>query len=170
LTIENYFTIVADHVKKIVAILENYCVFASSVYDDYIIGCIGGWNYKHADVQNLPLLDRLHNIVLEAEQIIENADISEEEKLVLTKRFAQVSTTVVHMKAVKLNYEMHNRITTAEIRKFAGARPPIQIEKFTLYTPEYNPPVIVPEDVKKKIKALDPNSIPDTFDYDNFYK
>ena len=167
--VEDYYTIVSDHVKRITAILENYSVFASSVYKDYIIGCIGGWNYRHTDLYNLPLLDRLHNIVLDAEKIIKNADISEEERKTVAYRFAQVSSTVVRMKAIKLNHEMIDRINNADIRRFAGVRAVPEIEPCTFFTPEYKSDLVIPDDVKEKINNLDPMSISDTIDFDNIY-
>ena len=161
---ENFYGICADGVKRIVAILENYSKFLRENFDDYFVDCHG--NYRHKDLVNENLLNRLLDIYDQTEKklIDLNPDNFEE----LFTRLSHIKVTLLHMKAHKVNHELFDYIKKAKITKFSGQCDIHENLGQTLYNVDirYSAPSDLPTEISKLVKELDVNTISDTINLD----
>ena len=163
--LENYFGPAANAVKKAMAIMENYSTFVDSVYDNYIVDTFQ-WTYRHADLQNEALLDRVLAIVEEGENAIQA--LGGEKAELYSNRLANVKVTFYHMKLNAVHHLLYKNIAKCGVAQFSEQEelPPLKKQCFYNVEMEHNVvvPVVIPDDVQAKIKGLDVNSISDELD------
>lgn len=163
--LENYFGPAATAVKRSMAIMENYSTFVDSVYDNYIVDTFK-WTYRHADLQNEALIDRVLAILEEAETAIQALPAAEAE--VYSNRLANVKVTFYHMKLNAVHHQLYKNIDKSGVRQFSEMEelPPLRKQCFYNVEMQYNVvvPVIIPDDVQEKIRGLDVMSISDELD------
>lgn len=166
--VDNFYGAAAEEVKKIVCILENFSNYVRSIYDGYYVST-GKWSYRHADTQSDGLLDRLLAIYNKAEQKIIDAYDGDERKLFL-KRLSAIRVTLLHMKVNKYNWEFYRSVEQSGTTQFSGQSPIPANKGQTLYNVEMvwmvKEKLVIPDDVREKVKALDPYSISDYMDFD----
>ena len=167
--VDNFYGVANEEVKKIIYILENYSNYVREIYDGYYVST-GKWSYRHADTQSEKLLDRLLSIYDKGEEKVNKAYNGEQKKLFL-KRLNTIKLTLLHMKVNKLNWEFYRSAEISEVTQFSGQSPIPPNEGQSLYNVEMvwrvKEKLVIPDDVKEKIKALDPLSISDYMDFDN---
>ena len=163
--LENYYGPAAEYVKRVMAIMENYSSFVSSIYDNYIVDTFK-WTYRHVDLQNEALFNRVLDILDQAETEIVNSRLENGEAFL--KRLSAVKVTFLHMKLNKIHHILYQNIERGEVTRFSGLLdiPPMKKQSFYNVEMEYRVvvPVVIPNDVKEKIDALDVYSISDQLD------
>jgi hypothetical protein len=164
--VNNYYEIASDGVKKIVAILENYSIFLRENFSEYFVDCFG--NYRHYELISEKLLDRLIKIHDDTEQLVidsgcENAEI-------ILKRLRQIKVTLLHMKTHKVTHEMYKYIELSGVKRFCGMTDIHENRGQTMYNADIHfgkrPDIVIPREVAKLVKELDPESISDTINID----
>ncbi len=163
--LDNYFGPAAESVKRSMAIMENYSTFVDSVYDNYIVDTFK-WTYRHVDLQNETLLNRILDILEEGENAIKLAGGENAETY--SKHLANVKVTFFHMRLNKVHHHLYNNINKCGVKQFAagGVIPELKKQCFYNVEMEYRVvvPVVIPDDVKAKIDNLDVYSISDKLD------
>lgn len=163
--LENYFGPAASAVKRSMAIMENYSTFVKGVYDNYIVDTFK-WTYRHADLQNEALIDRVLAILEEGEAAIQALPTAEAE--LYSNRLANVKVTFYHMKLNVVHHQLYKNIDKCGVRQFSEMEelPPLKKQCFYNVEMEHNVvvPVVIPNDVQEKIKNLDVMSISDEID------
>ena len=163
---DNYYGIVAEDVKRIVAILENYSLYLRSIYPEYYVDCFG--NYRNYKLINEKLLDKLIAIYTKAEEkLIKSAP---ENLDVMLVRLRHIIVTLLHMKSHKINHEMFKYISLTGITRFCGQADIAPNRGQTMYNTDIHfgkPPVWnIPDDVAEKVANLDIDTISDKIDID----
>jgi DNA-binding ferritin-like protein (Dps family) len=150
------------------AIMENYSTWVSGVYDNYIV-CTFKWTYRHVDLQNEALFNRVLEILEEGEHAIKVLGGDKAEYF--SKHLANVKVTFLHMKINKVHHHLFSNIEKCGVTQFAGLSeiPPVKKQGFYNVEMVHNVkvPVIIPDDVKKQIDELDVYSISDKLDLEN---
>ena len=165
--VENYYGVASSEVKKIIAILENYCIFMREIYDGYYVSTFN-WSYRHADVQSEKLIDRVLVLCSQAEKKVEA--LAENERKIFNKRLKAVKLTLLHMKINKNNWEFYKCVEESETTQFSGQDLIPKNEGQTIHNVELvwrvKEKLIIPKEVVDKVKELDPYSISDEINFD----
>lgn len=163
--LENYFGPAARSVKKSMAIMENYSTFVEGVYDNYIVDTFR-WTYRHADLQNEALLDRVLVILEEGETAIQS--LGGENIELFSSRLANVKVTFYHMKLNAVHHRLYQNIEKSGVVRFSEQEDIPALKKQCFYNVEMDHGVIrsvvIPDDVQEKINGLDVYSISDELD------
>lgn len=161
------FGVASDEIKKIVMILENFSNYVRSIYDDYYVSTTHG-SYRHANTQSEGLLDRLLSVYNDAERKVN--ELAEPERAIFFKRIQAVKVTLLHMKINKLNFEFYKSVEQSGTVQFSGQEAIPKNKGQTIYNVEIewipSAKPVIPEEVTKKINALDPMSISDYINFD----
>ena len=165
--LDNYYGPAADYVKRVMAIMENYSRFVNGIYDNYIVDTFK-WTYRHVDLQNEKLFNRVLAILDQAEDKLTRVCLTDKETFI--KRLSAVKVTFLHMKLNKVHHELYESIEKGEVTRFSGNLDIPAMKKQSFYNVEMEyrvvEPVVIPEDVKQKIDELDVYSISDRLDLD----
>ena len=163
----HYFGAAGDYVKRCSAIMEHYSSFVESIYDNYWVATFE-WTYRHVDLWNEKIFDRVLSILDDAENAIRKAGINVDYYL---KHLACVRVTFLHMKVNKVNRALFENINLGGVTRFCGTLDIPEYKKQSFYNVEmlYRvvEPVIIPEEVKQKVNELDVYTISDQLDLDN---
>ena len=166
--VDYFYQDAAPFVKKIVAIYENYSMIVREIYGEKYVVDTFNWSYRHHDLANEKLYERLLKIHAEAEQAIMNSSL--EDKALYLKRLAAVKVTILHMKINKVNDDLFKAIKRAGITKSTASTPIPENRGQTFYNVEMvwrvKEKMVIPDDIQAQIKAIDVDAISDQLDLD----
>ena len=166
--VDYFYQDAAPFVKKIVAIYENYSMIVREIYGEKYVVDTFNWSYRHHDLANEKLYERLLKIHAEAEQAIKNSAL--EDKALYLKRLAAIKVTILHMKINKVNDDLFKAIKTSGITKSTASTPIPENRGQTFYNVEMvwrvKEKMVIPDDIQAQIKAIDVDAISDELDMD----
>ncbi len=164
---DGVYGVASDEIKKIVMIFENYCLYVREIYDGYYAST-RFWSYRHADTNNEGLINRALALCDKAEEKIK--ELEKEQRDILFKRIQAVRVTFLHMKMNKINYEFYKSVENSGTTQFSGDEKIPKNKGQTIHNVEMEwmvtEKLIIPDDVAKKIKELNPLDIPDYINFD----
>lgn len=166
--LEGYFGPAADYVKRAMAIMENYSTWISGVYDNYIV-CTFRWTYRHVDIQNEKLFDRVIDILEEGDRKI--YELAGDKAEYFSKHLANAKVTLYQMKMNKVIHNVYLNVEKSGVTRFSGCEDIPTVRKQSFFNVEMvhgvKVPVVIPDDVKKQVDELDVYSISDKLDLEN---